>query len=217
MSLANCFKIGTATHNDIRNVTLKDSFFFMAGIAGGYAGIAIESTDGATVSGIKVQNIKMEHVTSPLLIWLGYRKDGAALSDVGIENIEAIGCDLPSAVVGYRNSDTTAYVRNVTLKNISVTYREAAEKLHIYRKDSAYEGKLNMGGYPEITRVSHKYLLNHELSAYYDLPVYGLYARYVDGLSVEDFSVTPRSANTRPHDNVREEGSRNHLNNVTWA
>lgn len=55
-----------------------------------------------------------------------------------------------------------------------------------------------MNGYPEITRVSHIYLINHELSFYWDLPVYGLYVNHAEGVGVENFNVIPRPDETRP-------------------
>lgn len=202
MSLANCFKIGTATCGEIKNVEVRDCYFFMPGIAGGYAGIAIESVDGAKVSEVSVHDIVMYHITSPLLIWLGYREDGSEMSDIEVYNITATGCDLPSAVVGCKDGGKTYTVKNVTLRNFSVSYREAEQDLRIYRGDEVYSGSMNMGGYPEITRVSHKYFINHTVSAYYDLPVYGLYAAFTENLSVENFVVRPRSVETRPHDNL---------------
>lgn len=201
-SLANCFKIGTATYHDVSDVTVRNCYFFMPGIAGGYAGIAIEATDGGKVSDVTVSDIYMEHVTSPLLIWLGYRKDGSALENVTVSGITSVGCDLPSAVVGYKKGGETHNVKNVTLADFDVTYREAKEHTDIYLGNKVCAGKMNMGGYPEITRVSHAYFINHTLSGYYDLPVYGLYAAYAEGLTVRNFNVTPRSSNTRPLSNV---------------
>ncbi|NLZ65857.1 MAG: hypothetical protein GX906_05665 [Clostridiales bacterium] len=59
------------------------------------------------------------------------------------------------------------------------------------------------------------YIINHDISGYWDLPVYGLFARYVDGLEVENFKVTPRTTNTRERDNVEKEKDRISLKNVT--
>ena len=217
MSLANCFKIGTATYNTISNVIVRNCFFFMPGIAGGYAGIAIESVDGSTVSDITIQNIIMEHITSPLLIWLGYRHGEGELKNITISDITATGCDMPSAITGYKKGSKINYVENVRLSNISVVYRDAKEKLNIYKNSKgAYQGSLNMGGYPEITRVSHMYIINHDFSFYWDLPVYGLFARYVDGLTVDNFVVTPRTSNTRGMNNIEEEIDRISLKNVSW-
>lgn len=86
----------------------------------------------------------------------------------------------------------------MTLKNFDVTYRSATSDLKIYKGDSVYCGALNMNGYPEITRVSHIYLINHELSFYWDLPVYGLYVNHAEGVGVENFNVIPRPDETRP-------------------
>ncbi|NLT17866.1 MAG: hypothetical protein GXY10_00490 [Clostridiales bacterium] len=217
MSLANCFKIGTATWNTISNVVVRDCFFFMPGIAGGYSGIAIECVDGSIVSDITIENIVMEHVTSAFVIWLGYRNGEGTLKNITIQDIEATGIDVASAITGYKKYSKINSVENVTLKNISMTYREADEKLNIYKNSKgAYEGPLNMEGYPEITRVSSMSVLTSNLYPYWDLPVYGLFARYVDGLTVENFSVTPRSKNSRPLDNVQDEGDRIEIQNFIW-
>lgn len=218
MSLANCFKIGTGTWTDVSNVTVRNCFFFMAGIAGGYAGIAIEAVDGGKISNINIDNIVMENIASPLLIWLGYRNNSSELHDIAITNITATGCDIACAVVGYQKGNETKYVKNVTLRNFDITYREAEEDLNIYHgTEGAYEGTYNMGGYPEITRVSHRYLLSHSLSDYWDLPVYGLFARHVDGLTVHNFVVNARTTNTRPMNNIQDEGSRINVKNVVWS
>lgn len=201
MSLANCFKIGTATHKDISDVTVRNCYFFMPGIAGGYAGIAIEATDGGKVSDITVENIDMENVTTPFMVWLGYREEGSRLENIKISNITASGCDIASSVTGYKRGGEVSSVKNVLIENVDVKYREAKEKTNIFLGNGAYEGKLNMGGYPESTRISHMYILNHTVSPYFDIPVYGLFARNVDGLTVKNFTVTPRSTNQRPFTN----------------
>lgn len=73
-SYANCFKIGTETQMDESGVSVKNCYFFLpSGITGGYSGIAIESCDGSNVSDISVSDIKMDGISSPLLIWLGNR------------------------------------------------------------------------------------------------------------------------------------------------
>lgn len=51
-------------------------------------------------------------------------------------------------------------------------------------------------------RISHRYLISHELSEYYDMPYYGLYADKVEGLTVNGFSVVPRDGETRPLHNL---------------
>ena len=58
-------------------------------------------------------------------------------------------------------------------------------------------GEYSMTGYPEITRVSHIYILNHELSKYWDLPCYGLVVKHTENIQYDDYNVTPRTCNER--------------------
>lgn len=202
MSLANCFKIGTETSKPVSGITVQNCDFFMAGgIVGGMPGIAIESADGSNISEVNISDIRMNGITSPLLIWLGNRLDekngsdgktvgsvsGIKISDVYCDNVE-----LPSAIVGVETKDATYYVKEVELENFYIRYRDTGENLNV--KIPTLED--NMNGYPEITRVSHKYRVSHELSIYYDLPVYGLFLRHVDGLSIANFKVISRTCST---------------------
>ena len=198
MTLANNFKIGTGTHDDIYNVEISDCYFFMADIAGGYSGIAVEACDGSNVYNVTCKNIKMDNVAAPILVWLGTRGSGSSLHDVTIENIEANNVDIASAISGVSDS---MMVENVTLKNIYVKYREADQTLDVYNGNSAYEGA-NISDYPEITRVSHLYILNHELSYYWDIPYYGLFVRHAKNVTVENMTVIPRSTETREKSNI---------------
>lgn len=201
MSLANCFKLGTDSYHNFTDISVTNCFFFLAGIAGGYAGIALESADGGTVSNVNIDNITMENITSPLLIWLGNRRGKGAVKDISITNITATNADIASAVTGYDSGKDTLYVKNVKLENFNVSYREAKEKINLFF-GGAYEGNANMGGYPEITRVSHMYIINHTLSLYMDIPYYALFARHVDGLHLKNFNVTARSCNSREFTNI---------------
>ena len=208
MSLANNFKIGTETGYDVKNVTVSDCYFFCAEIAGGYSGIAIESVDGANVSDVTVSDIVMNNVPSAILIWLGCRLDEDKGSDgtmgsidgVTISNVYAKDVDIASAVVGCDYKNTVYPVKNVTLDNINIAYRECGEDLDIYNGNDVLHA--NMDGYPEITRVSHSYFISHELSAYHDMPVYGLYLYNVENVQATSFRVAPRSVNTRPFTNA---------------
>ncbi len=208
MSLANNFKIGTETGYDVRNVTVSNCYFFTAEIAGGYSGIAIESADGANISGVTVTDVNMNNVPSALLIWLGCRLDKGNGSDgsvgsvdgVTIKNVHAKNADIASAVVGCEYKGEVYRVRNVILDNINIAYRECGEELNVYNGDDVLHA--NMNGYPEITRVSHQYFISHELSAYHDIPVYGLYLNNVENVTATSFNVIPRSVNTRPFTNA---------------
>lgn len=208
-SLANNFKIGTETGYDVSDVSVSDCYFFKADTAGGYSGIAIESADGANVARVEVKNIVMQGITSPLLIWLGCRLDKdngsdgtvGSVSDITIDNIRATDVDMACAIVGCEYEGNVYPVENVRLSNMQIVYRECEETLDIYNGDSVLDA--NMNGYPEITRVSHQYLFSHETSLYYDLPCYGIYADKVEGLTIDNVSITQRMCNTRPESNFR--------------
>lgn len=219
MSLANNFKIGTETGSDVSDVTVKDCYFFSAEIVGGYAGIAIESADGADISGVTISGITMNNVPSALLIWLGCRLDENNGSDgqvgsidgVTVKDVYAKDVDIASAVVGCEYKGVRYPVRNVILDNVNIAYRECGEDLNIYNGNDVLHA--NMNGYPEITRVSHVYLISHELSSYYDMPVYGLYFYNVDNVRATAFNVMPRSVNTRPFTNAGTYDSRDGIVN----
>ena len=208
MSLANNFKIGTETGYDVKNVTVRDCYFFCAEIAGGYSGIAIESADGANVSDVTVSDITMNNVPSPILIWLGCRLDKGngsdgtvgSISGISISNVFAKDADIASAIVGCEYKGVTYEAEDVALDNINVVYRECGEDLDVYNGNDVKHS--NMNGYPEITRVSHLYLFSHETSEYYDMPVYGLYLYNARNVKATGFNVRPRSVNVRPFTNA---------------
>ncbi len=204
MSLANHFKIGTEIRRSVTNITLKNCFFFQPGIAGGYAGIAIEAPDEGTVKNITIKNITMENVTSPLVIWKGCRSGkGGDIKDITITDIIATNCDVPCAITGFKKAGVVNHVANITLKNFDITYRQASERLNLYwGRSHAYGGKLNLFGYPEITKVSHMYLISNEKSFYFDLPVHGIFFRYAKDICVENFKVKKRTCNKLPFDNA---------------
>lgn len=193
-SFANCFKIGTETEFDIKNISVKNCKFFMPdGIVGGYAGIAIESADGANVSDVTVSDIEMDGISSPLLVWLGNRlkrgRDKAgSITNIKIENIKAKNAELPCAVTGCKDAN----INGITINNLDFTYRDTKENLSVRKNVSDH----SMNGYPEITRVSHFYFSSHEKSKYWSLPCYGLYVRFAENVSVNNFTCTPRTVNT---------------------
>ncbi|MDR1906386.1 MAG: hypothetical protein LBQ27_05720 [Clostridiales bacterium] len=199
MSLANCFKIGTETIEDISNIEVFDCFFFVTEISGGYSGIAIESADGADIDGVRIRNIKMQGVSAPLLIWLGCRfmnadkKNVGSIQNISIENTEAYDTEITSAIVGCAYKGGVYKPKNIVIDKFFSKYRDTEESLNILKNPPG----IQMNGYPEITRVSHIWLLSHELSLYRDLPSYGLYIRHADGVILKDAVFVPRAVNER--------------------
>lgn len=198
-SFANCFKIGTETPHDVSGVTVKKCHFFLPdNITGGYSGIAIESADGANISDVTVDGITMDGISAPLLIWLGCRlkydnQTVGSIKNVFIGNITAENTEMPSAVTGCQYKGKVYRVENITLTNISAAYRDTGEKLAVRKHVS----EKSMSGYPDITRVSHIYFINHEFSGYWDLPCYSLFVRHAAALDYSGYRTVPRSCNER--------------------
>lgn len=195
-SFANCFKIGTETKYDVNNVSVSSCKFFMpSGITGGYSGISVESADGANVSDIKIKDIEMDGVSSPILIWLGNRfkydkKEVGSIKNILVENVNATNTELPSAVTGCEYEGKIYHVQNVTLKNINTVYRDTKENLKVKKNVSDY----SMSGYPEITRVSHIYFLSNEFSSYWDLPCYSLFIRHAQNIDYATYKTEKRKS-----------------------
>lgn len=197
-SFANCFKIGTETAYDIDNVTVNNcSFFLPDGMTYGYSGIAVESADGSNISNVSIDNIHMDGISSPILIWLGNRmnygiEEIGSIDKISISNVTAENTEMPSAITGCKADGKTYNVGNVTLNNINVTYRDTKENLSVIKPVPDW----SMNGYPDIVRISHKYFINHDFSGYWDLPCYGIFIRYAD-VDYSGYSCTPRQSNTR--------------------
>lgn len=181
-SAANGIKIGTETWSDISNVRISECELFTEEIwPWGLAAIAIESVDGAHVRNVTAENTTVRNVNTPLFIRLGNRnrwkdKDRAgALESISIRNLKSTGIEFPCVISGISGMP----IKNVTLENIDVQYREASERLEMENPVPEVEAQ-----YPEFWMFG-------------DLPAYGLYARNVDGLVIRRFQSRPRGANQR--------------------
>ncbi len=201
MSLANCFKIGTTVYRNVKNVTVRNCEFFSEGTTGGYSGISIQSDCGGEVENILVENIKMDGVTSAFLVWLGNRRQiqPGKMKNITLRNITAENVSLPSAVTGVVHKGSLYSVQDVTVENIDITYRDSDEEIYIREGGVGYEA---MEEYPEITRLSSIYINSHEESPYWELPVYGLFVRDTENITVKNFKCKPRTCNTRPENNL---------------
>lgn len=168
------------------------------GITGGYAGIAVESANGGNISKITVENIEMDGISAPFLIWLGDRlnyggETVGGVSEISLCNINARNIEMPLAITGCKSKGDIYRVKNITLQNINAAYRNTGEALSIRKNVD----DISMSDYPEITRVSHIYFISHKLSGYWDLPCYSLFVRYGDNIDYTGVKTTPRSCNER--------------------
>lgn len=120
--------------------------------------------------------------------------------------------DLLSAITGTVHEGQNHRMTNVTIGNFDVSYRECAEKRHICKNGAGHE---SMQDDPEITCVSHIYLISHALTFYWALPVCGLFVRHVGGFTLKDFHITPKAANMRPADNSTDPADRIDAEHIT--
>lgn len=205
-SYANCFKIGTETAKPVDNVEVKNCRFFIPdGMTYGYSGIAIESADGSFIENIRVSDIEMDGISSPLLIWLGNRlkyseANVGGISDISIRNVNAKNAEMPSAITGCDVDGKTYYVQNVSIENFNVAYRDTNENLSVKKSVS----EKSMSDYPEITRVSHKYFIDHKFSGYWDLPCYGIFVRHAKNVDYDGYKCTPRLCNELEFDYIED-------------
>ena len=199
-TVMNAFKIGTGTRYDIRNVRVERCDFIMPDLyPGSVSGISIESCDGSVVEDIHVSQIRMTNIQCPLYILLNRRNEarvpysedlqslywGGDIRRVTIEQISAVGAELPAILTGF--TDTTKggipvrkALHEIRISDYQVRYHDNREVLHL---PDAYEEFLT--DYPES-------------NAHGDVDACGIWARHVDALHVDGVRVIPRSCNTRP-------------------
>ncbi len=205
-SCANCFKIGTETACDVTAVSVKKCRFFMPdNMTYGYSGIAIESADGSNISDVKIDDIKMNGISSPILIWLGKRlrygnANIGSIQNIVISNVVANNTELPSAITGCTADGKCYSPQNIKLQNTMATYRNTGESLNV--KLPVLEW--SMSDYPDIVRINHRYIENHIHSDYFDLPCYGIFIRYADA-DYRGYQCTPRACSTLPFEYVISE------------
>ena len=172
-------KIGTETNGSFKNITVTNCLFVRS------RGLAIEMVDGGTIEDVTATHLTMrEIVTAPIFVRLGSRGRGpnnppvGAVRRVTISDIVVTDADprYASQVVGLLGYP----VEDVTLSRVNIEYRGGGTLV-----DAAIEPPENEKAYPEP-------------SMFGTLPVYGLFARHVRGLTVTDMKVSYARAEQRP-------------------
>jgi len=178
-------------------------FFMTDIYPGCVSGISIESADGAEVSDIRIRNIEMDRCTCPVFIRLcnrnraakvnehsaaaiefGVKTKGKGISkktfdmkgelhDVFIENINAKDIELPVIIAGFKQKGKVKRVKNVTLKNFDLKYRNAREIIDRRLFIPEYSRE-----YPECWRFRN-------------LPGFALWVRHAQNIKIENFSCSP--------------------------
>ena len=188
------FKLGTESNGGYRNISLTNCTFMYS------SGLAFEEVDQGLMENIVVSNITMSHVHHyPIYITTGCRNRGpkevaeadnegnlsyrkvtrmSSARDIQISNVIADDCDSLCSIIVTGMKDEP--IRNVWLSNIRLYFKGGGAK-ELVSKDYREQGK----NYPEPKFAGWT-------------PAYGLYARHVDGLHVDDVTFRYERPDYRP-------------------
>ena len=109
---------------------------------------------------------------------------GGSIKNICIENIHADNAEVPAILTGYETTKNDGSVvrrplENITVNSYHVIYRDNKEIIEIPETFDEF-----LEDYPES-------------NAHGDVDAYGIWARHIDNLVLEDINVVPRSCNTR--------------------
>ncbi|WFO17765.1 glycosyl hydrolase family 28 protein [Cellulophaga baltica 4] len=181
-------KFGTESMGDFYNIDIRDCT--IEDTKGG--GIKILSVDGANIHDVLIENIEMNQVDMPIFVRLGerlrtYRTTSkqavGSIKDVVIRNIKATTRGLDSSRVsppsGILITGTPKYkIGSLTLDHISI--------------DLPGGGKAT-----DIIEVPEDETRYPEFSFFKVLPAYGLYARHIKELKINDLKFKTTTADQR--------------------
>lgn len=182
----NCFKLGTESSGDFKNITVSNCTLFARPDFwnGRYptSGIALEMVDGASLERVAVSNIVMADVESPIFVRLGNRGRGQAtpqpehLAGITISDVVATGARRASIIAGLPGCP----VRQIALRNIRVTG--------------------NGGGPPELARKELPELESEypDADMFGDVPAYGLFCRHAESLVLDGVHFHLEQPDARP-------------------
>lgn len=174
------FKLGTESNGGYRNITLSNSTFMYS------SGLAFEEVDQGVMENVTVSNITMNHVHHyPIYITTGCRNRGpkertdvSSGADIMISNVVANDVDSLAGIIVTGMAGHP--LRNISLSNIRVQYRGGGTA-DLANREYREQGT----NYPEPRFAK-------------ETPAYGLYARHVDGLTVDNVSFTTLKPDYRP-------------------
>jgi polygalacturonase len=187
-SYANCFKLGTESSGDFRNIamtncTLLGTPELDAGrtVTDENAGIAIEMVDGATIDGVTVANVSMRDVLSPVFVRLGNRGRGqfppttGALRNVRISGVVATGASDTGSITGLSGHP----VQHVTIDGLTI----------------AAKGGERVAPSLVVPEQEHDY---PQARMFGRLPASGSYVRHGRDIVLRDVHVSIAAPDTRP-------------------
>ena len=181
-------KLGTESNGGFKDVVIRDCQFVRS------RGLALEVVDGGTMENIIAERLRLREVTTaPLFLRIGDRRRGpeglgvGAMRGVRLRDIEAVDIlpDYAATLAGLPE----APIHDVVLSDIRLSYRGGGKAEWAARRPDDLAD-----AYPEPSMFGPS-------------PAYGLWARHVDGLRIENLTIetaTPDSRPERLYENVRE-------------
>lgn len=184
-------KMGTESMAPFEDITIKNCSIYQTN----NGGIKLLSVDGAHLHNILISGIKMNEVKTPILIRLGSRlsvfrkqtdtqQTTGRLENVRIENIKAVASDNaqlkpPTGILitGVPDHD----INDLTLKNIDIRLLGGGTQA-----DAEVQVPEAISKYPEVKTFGPT------------IPAYGLWARHIKGLHLENIEFHLKTNDLRP-------------------
>lgn len=174
------FKLGTESNGGYKNISLSNCTFMYS------SGLAFEEVDQGIMENITVSNITMNHVHHyPIYITTGCRNRGpkerttvSTGRDIMISNVVANDVDSIAGIIVTGMPGEP--LRNIYLSNIRLQYRGGGTA-DLANREYREQGT----NYPEPKFAKAT-------------PAYGLFARHVDGLFVDNVTFTTIKPDCRP-------------------
>ncbi len=182
-SLCNALKLGTESTGGFDNISIGNCSVYDTRLAG----IALETVDGAILDRVTISNIVMRNVACPIFVRLGDRgrpytegvprPPAGALGNVVIQGVEAEGANQTGcALAGLPDHP----IENLTLRDIALSFQGGG-----VAADAVRAVPEQAGMYPEYRMFGR-------------LPAYGLFARHIRGLHIENVLLSVAAADARP-------------------
>lgn len=188
----NGFKIGTETSGSVRRVHVSDCLFDarprdgrderMADLHDLHeaGGVSLQTVDGSDVEHVVIERVRIEHARGALSIRRGARGRGqvvpvpGVLRDIVLRDVTVVDARETSSICGIPGFP----VENVTLERVAIEVRGGG-------RDSGTPVPECADGYPQNTMFG-------------TLPAWGLYARHVRGLTLNDVVMSAMQRDERP-------------------
>ncbi len=219
-SRCNAIKFGTETNGDFKDITIENVRIQNTRLSG----IAVESVDGSRIDGLRFRDIEMQNVATPIFVHLGKRLRGpkgtaiGSISNLSFENITAKGPYVPYTAIEWNYPSFLAGDIYQEPWNIGVA--EGLKNDEVFTEKSAWQITSNvcgLSGYRlrnirfknvrlELNGGAEKYDSNvpEEPLSYPEafvygriLPASGMYFRHIDGLELENVTVSTVYQDTR--------------------